>query len=98
VPLDIPEEVAEDVDGDDVPDVLRVKRGEGLEGHAHELVVLVDHGAPAVAAVDGRVDLDGQERLPALRVLLQLDARHHAGRHGERLAADGVAHLGYGGI
>lgn len=37
VPLDVREEMEEDVDRDDVADVFRVVRGQGLEGHPHEL-------------------------------------------------------------
>ncbi len=54
--------------------LLALACGEALEGEADEargarVLVLHHHGPAAVAAVDGRVNLERQQRAPPVRVL-----------------------------
>mmetsp|Transcript_89088 Transcript_89088/g.276873 ORF Transcript_89088/g.276873 Transcript_89088/m.276873 type:complete len:228 (-) Transcript_89088:406-1089(-) len=58
--------------GDDIADVLGGLLV--LEGHADDPILLVQGGPAGVAGVDGRVDLDGQQRGARVRVALDLDA------------------------
>ena len=68
-----------------------LQAGQALEGDADHLVVL-DHRAAAVAGIDRRVGLHGEEGAVAdVHVVLHVDARDDAARVGNLLAAGGEA-------
>ena len=91
VPPDVLEEVLDDRHRDDEPDVLRAV--ERLERDPNHLVVH-DRRAPAVARVDGRVDLNREERRGTVHVLLGLHARDDADRHGDVVPTRRIPHDG----
>jgi len=75
-------------------DILRVLVLERLESHAHAQPLAVKHGAAAVAAVDGGVDLHSQQLGRGVRVGRHLHARGDARSDADGVAADWEAHDG----
>ena len=66
---------------DHVGDALRDIAAVALERHADDFAVL-HHGAAAVAGIDLRADLNREVLIDCrVRVELEIDARHNAGRH-----------------
>mmetsp|Transcript_42507 Transcript_42507/g.101157 ORF Transcript_42507/g.101157 Transcript_42507/m.101157 type:complete len:351 (-) Transcript_42507:209-1261(-) len=88
VALHILQEVVDDRHRNDEADVLCTLQT--LERHAYNLVVH-DGRPPAVARVDRRIDLDGEEGRRAVHVLLRLHARHHPDAHADVVAACGIS-------
>mmetsp|Transcript_22373 Transcript_22373/g.49798 ORF Transcript_22373/g.49798 Transcript_22373/m.49798 type:complete len:550 (+) Transcript_22373:203-1852(+) len=95
VSLHVVQEVIDHGHGHHVAYILHVSLAERLEGGPDYLVVRVHHGPAAVARVDGRVYLDGQQLCGGLSVLLHLDARHHSAADADALSPHGESHHGH---
>eukprot|EP00966_Prymnesium_polylepis_P030414 707224-Prymnesium_polylepis.2 len=74
---------------DDVADVLRLLLV--LEGDANHVARLVERWPSAVARIDRRIDLDGEQVGARVHIPLDLDARYDAHRNRDALAALRVA-------
>lgn len=81
----------DDIDWHHISDVLDVLFAQRLEGNTDDLLLAVHHWTPAVARIDGCVDLDSEELCGGLGVLLHLYARDHAAADADAVSTHGVA-------
>eukprot|EP00968_Pinguiococcus_pyrenoidosus_P024465 scaffold4700_cov271-Pinguiococcus_pyrenoidosus.AAC.2 len=91
VAFNVLKQVAEDLRGDDVSAVLHVRVDERLEGNSHDSVGVIYDRPAAVAGIDGRVDLDGQQICSGLRIRLHLNPANDASCDAHGVAAHRVA-------